>query len=222
MNLSTFDGAHAFLFKADVREDGDLVGTFWSGNHYVADMHFSRGNTMPLIDPHEMTKLKEGYDNLEFSFPNLKGKQVSLDDAKYKGKVTIVQIMGSWCPNCMDETIFYSDIYKQYRDQGLEVVALAYEKADNLQDAKPQLERYQERFDVQYDMLYAGKATKAAASESLPMLDGVKSFPTTVFIDRNGKVRRIHTGFSGPATSEYENFVKEFKSFVESLLKEAV
>ncbi|MFK7904636.1 MAG: TlpA disulfide reductase family protein [Chitinophagales bacterium] len=222
MNLSVFDGAHAFLFKADLREDGDLVGTFWSGNHYVADMHFSRGDTATLIDPNKMTKLKAGYDKFASSFTNLDGKQVTLEEEKFKGKVTILQIMGTWCPNCMDETVFYSDIYKTYKDQGLEVVALAYEKADKLKDAKPQLERYKKRFDVQYDMLYAGKATKAAASESLPMLDEVKSFPTTVFIDRNGQVRRIHTGFSGPATIEYENFVKEFKSFVEELLKEAV
>lgn len=221
MNLSTFDGAHAFLFKAEVREGGDLVGTFWSGNHYVADMYFSRNDTAMLIDPNEMTLLKKGYDKLDFSFPNLQGKNVSLDDPKYTDKVVLIQIMGTWCPNCMDETVFYSDMYKQYKDQGLEVIALAYEKASNLKDAKPQLEAYRKRFDVQYDMLYAGKATKEAASESLPMLDEVKSFPTTIFIDRNGEVRRIHTGFMGPATSQYESFTKEFKGFLEGLLQEA-
>lgn len=222
LNLSTFDGAHAFLFKAEVKESGDLVGTFWSGNHYVADMYFSRSDTATLIDPNKMTYLKEGYDKLAFSFPNLKGKQVSLEDEKYKDKVVMVQILGTWCPNCMDETIFYSDIYKEYKDQGLEVVALAYEKAADLLSAKPQLERYKERFDIQYDMLYGGKASKKFASESLPMLDEVKSFPTTIFIDRIGRVRRIHTGFAGPATSEYDSYVKEFKGFLEGLLKEAV
>ncbi len=222
MNLSTFDGAHAFLFKAEVQEGGDLVGTFWSGNHYVADMHFSRNDTASLIDPHKMTLLKKGHDKFNFRFPNLQGKQVSLDDPKYKDKVVMVQIMGTWCPNCMDESVFYSDIYKQYKDQGLEMIALAYEKADKLQAAKPLLEAYKKRFDIQYDMLYAGKATKDAASESLPMLDEVKSFPTTIFIDRNGDVRRIHTGFTGPATSEYDNFKKDFTAFLEELLKEAV
>ncbi|MGB0931006.1 MAG: peroxiredoxin family protein [Chitinophagales bacterium] len=222
MNLSAFDGAHAFLFKAEVQESGDLVGTFWSGNHYVADMYFSRNDTATLIDPNKMTFLKKGYDKFDFSFPNLEGKQVSLDDAKYKGKVVLIQVMGTWCPNCMDESVFYSDMYKKYKDQGLEVVALSYEKAENLKDAKPLLESYKERFDIQYDMLYAGKATKDAASKSLPMLDEVKSFPTTIFIDRNGEVRRIHTGFTGPATSKYGDFVKDFKGFLEELLQEAV
>lgn len=222
MNLSVFDGAHAFLFKAEVQEGGDLVGTFWSGNHYVADMYFSRNDTATLVDPNKMTFLKKGYDKLDFSFPNLNGKKVSLDDAKYEGKVVLIQIMGTWCPNCMDESVFYSDIYKQYKDQGLEIIALAYEKAEKLDAAKPLLESYKKRFDIQYDMLYAGKATKDAASESLPMLDEVKSFPTTIFIDRNGEVRRIHTGFTGPATSKYDDFVKDFKGFLESLLQEAV
>ncbi|MEZ4885057.1 MAG: TlpA disulfide reductase family protein [Chitinophagales bacterium] len=221
ISLSAFDGAHAFLFKAEMGEGGDLVGTFWSGTHYEADMYFYRSDTATLADPNKMTLLKKGYDKLAFSFPNLKGKKVTLDDPKYKGKVVLVQIMGTWCPNCMDETVFYSDVYKTYKDQGLEVIALAYEKANNLQSAKPQLERYQERFDIQYDMLYAGKATKEGASESLPMLDEVKSFPTTIFIDRNGEVRRIHTGFTGPATSEYDNFVEDFKGFLEGLLQEA-
>lgn len=218
--LSCFDGAHAFLFEGSINPDGDITGDFWSGKHWHETWFAYKDDTVTLPNPEKLTFLKDGYDKFAFSFPNLEGEQVSLTDEKYKGKVVMAQIMGSWCPNCRDESALLTDIYKQYRGKGLEIIALAYENSDDMATAKPLLERYKQQIGIDYEMLLAGKASKTTAAESLPMLNDVQSFPTTIFIDRTGKVRKIHTGFSGPATSQYEDYVKELHSFLEQLLKE--
>lgn len=221
--LSCFDGAHAFLFKAYVNDDGDLQGDFWSGSHSHEIWVGYRDDTVSLPNPEKLTKLKRGSTDFTFSFPDLNGKQVSLSDETFKNKVVMVQAMGTWCPNCMDETALYTEIYKQYKDRGLEIVALAFEAADTLPKAKPALERYQKHFKLPYTLLYAGKAGKKDALQALPMLDSFTSFPTTIFIDRKGKVRKIHTGFLGPATGkDYQEFVTELNSFLNTLLSESI
>lgn len=134
----------------------------------------------------------------------------------------MVQAMGTWCPNCMDETTLYTQIYQQYKDKGLEMVALAFEAADSLPQAKPALQRYQKHFNLPYPILFAGKASKKNALQALPVLDSFTSFPTTIFIDRKGNIRKIHTGFSGPATGkDYEQFIANLKNFLDTLLSES-
>lgn len=223
LRLSCFDGAHAFLFKAHQQEKGDedgLIGEFWSGSHWNEQWFAFRSDTATLADPNKLTYLKEGYDKVEFSFPNLANQQVSLKDERYQDKVVMVQILGSWCPNCMDEARLYADLYQKYHKKGLEVIGLAFETSETLAAAKPTLERYKKQLGIDYELLFAGKASKKVASEALPMLNKVISFPTTIFIDKKGEVRKIHTGFSGPATSKYEPFVKELEQFLEQLLAE--
>ena len=158
---------------------------------------------------------------MSFTFPNAEGKNVSLSDERYKDKVVLLQLLGTWCPNCRDETAFYTEQYAKYKNDGLEIIGLAFENAPDLAGAKPALERYKKHFDMEYELLYAGTADKKAAAEVLPQLKEVKAFPTTLFIDRSGKVRRVHTGFNGPATGKvYEAYRKSFERFVEGLLEE--
>jgi len=220
--LSCFDGSHAFLFHGNLDEFGDLKGDFWSGSHWQEQWHAYRSDTVTLPNPEQLTLLKDGHDKLAFTFPDVTGKSVSLDDEKYKDKVVMVQILGTWCPNCMDETALYTDFYKKNKDKGLEIIGLAFENAEDLASAKPVLERYIQHFDIDYDVLFAGKASKKVASEALPMLTKILSFPTTIFIGRDGSVRKIHTGFSGPATSKYKAYVQELETFVDALLKEKI
>lgn len=218
--LSCFDGAHAFLFKAKV--DGDrMEGEFWNGIHHYEKWIAERNDNATLPDAEKLTSLKEGVEKITFSFPDLKGNTVSIDDEKYKNKVTIVQILGSWCPNCADETKFLSDIYKQYNSRGLEIIGLCFETTKEFEKASANVKRMAEGLNADYTFLIAGTSNKQEAAQALPFLNHVLSFPTTMFIDKKGNVRKIHTGFTGPATGmHYEKFVSETTAFIEKLLAE--
>ena len=220
--LSTFDGAHAFLFSGQVEGD-QLKGTFYSGNHFKEPFEAMRNDAYELPDANALTYIKDGYDGLEFTFPNLKGESISLNDDNLKGKVRIIQIMGTWCPNCLDETRYYVDYYNANKTDDLEFLALAFEYAPTKEKAFKSIERLKDNANVPYPILLAqyGSADKAKSQEKLPMLNQILSYPTTIFVDKKGVVRKIHTGFDGPATGEkYEVFKREFDAFVTELLAE--
>lgn len=222
LKLSTFDGAHAFLFTATVT-DSTIEGQFYSGNHWKEPFTAKRNDSYELPDANSLTYLKEGHDNVSFSFPDANGNMVSLNDERFKDKVVLVQIMGTWCPNCLDESKYFSEYYKTQKDADLEIIALAFEYVKTKEKAFKNINRLQERLDIEYPILLAqyGTSNKEKAQEKLPMLNQVLSYPTTIFIDKTGQVRKIHTGFNGPATGEkYTKFTTEFKAFVKQLLEE--
>lgn len=219
--LSSFDGAHAYLFMATIDEFGDLNGDFYSGESGHDIWLGFRNDTISLPNAETQTQLKDpSKRKINFTFSDLEGKNVSLSDPMFQNKVVIVQIMGTWCPNCMDETRFLTDLYKKYHSQGLEIVALAFETSNELATARPQLMHFKKSMGVEYPILLAGKNSKEEASKTLDMLKEVKAFPTMLVIDRQGFVRKTHTGFSGPATSEYKRFVMGFSGNIEGLLNE--
>jgi len=220
--LSAFDGAHAFLFKAKVT-DSTINGDFYSGNHWKEPFVSKRNETYELPAADSLTFLKEGYDTIAFTFPDAAGNQVSLKDDRFKDKVVIVQVMGTWCPNCMDETKYYVEYYKKNKEKDVEIIALAFEYAKTPEKAFKSIKRLKEKLTIEYPILLAqyGTKDKKKAQEKLPMLNHVLSYPTTIFIDKKGQVRKIHTGFNGPATGDkYIAFKKEFEDFVNQLLNE--
>lgn len=222
LKVSAFDGAHAFVFTAKVN-DSSMNGAFYSGNHSKELFVAKRNEVFELMNSDSLTFIKEGYDKFTFSFPNAAGDMISLEDDRFKNKVTLVQIMGSWCPNCLDETKYYVEYLKQNPDIDLEIVALAFEYAKTKEGAFKSVKRLTDRIGVEYPVLLAqfGSSDKALAQEKLPMLNHVLSYPTSIFIDRKGNVRKIHTGFNGPATGEkFVEFKKEFDGFVKQLLVE--
>ena len=222
MKLSTFDGAHAFLFTAQVT-DSTLEGTFYSGNHWKEPFVAKRNEAYELPSANELTFLKEGYDSSDFTFPNTSDELVSIKDDRFKDKVVVVQIMGTWCPNCLDESKYYADFYNNNKDSDIEFVALAFEYAKTKEEAFSRIDRLQSKVGINYPVLLAqyGTSDKAKAQEKLPMLNHVLSYPTSIFIDRKGKVRKVHTGFNGPATGDkYTEFKEEFEGFVDLLLNE--
>jgi len=220
--LSCFDGSHAFLYEAKILEDNSMIGAFWSGSHYKTTWKAKKNNTFTLADPDTMTYLNPGYNSFDFSFPNKEGIQVTLKDDRFKDKVKLVQILGTWCPNCADETQFLSDFYNKNNSQNkVEIIGLAFERYKNKEKAFGAIDNFKKRFDVNYEVLLAnGSSSKKEAGEVLPMLNKVISYPTLIFIDKKNKVRRIHTGFSGPATSKYEGFKEEFSTFINQLINE--
>jgi peroxiredoxin len=168
-----------------------------------------------------VTQLRQDAEGLEFSFPDVDGKRVSSRDPRFAGKVVIVTLGGSWCPNCHDEAAFLGPYYVQNRERGLEVVELMFEHFGDFPQAAAATKRFRDAFNLQYTMLIAGTSDKDQASTQLPQLNHVFAFPTTVFLDRKGRVRRIYTGFSGPGTGEhYQKLIEDFDATVEQLLAE--
>ena len=219
--VSCFDGAHAFLFVAKRSNDSLINGVFYSGIHGHETFIGVPDENFQLRNPDSLTFLKTGFTKLDFNFKNLEGKNVSLSDEKFKNKVVIIQIMGSWCPNCMDETKYLATFYDAYKKQGVEVVALAFERTDNFAKAVSNVSRMKTKFDAKYEFLITMKTGSSQASEALPMLNKVMAFPTTIYIDKKGNVRKVYTGFYGPATGDnYTKYSEENVKFVEKLLSE--
>lgn len=221
--MSTFDGSHAFLFTAKITGDSVMTdGKFYSGFSSIDNWTAVKNDQAKLPDAYGFTYLKDGAKKVSFSFPNLDHKKVSLDDAKFKNKVVILQMFGSWCPNCMDETAYLTKFYNNYKDKGVEVLGLAYERTKDFDKSKKNIERLKSRFDIKYDLLITGYTKdKDDAAKSLPMLNQVFAFPTMIIIDKKGEVRKIHTGFSGPGTgNHYLEFTAEFERLINALIAE--
>jgi len=219
-SLSTFGGSSPYLVKGEFINDSTFTGEFITIRQ-TSKLEGKRNSKAALPDPYSATHLKEGFSSIEFSFPNLEGKLISLSDARYAGKVVIVTILGSWCPNCLDENAFLSSWYKDNHQRGVEIIGLGFERKDDFESAKKSLSSLKNRLGIDYEILFAGKSGTDNASKALPALNGISAFPTTIFIDKKGKVRKVHTGFNGPATGKfYEDFKVEFNGLVDNLVKE--
>ncbi len=217
--LSTFDGSHAFLFIAAV-EDSLIDGTFYSGSHYKESFSGMINESASLKDPDSLTYLNEGYSRMYFEFENLNGDTVKLTDEQFEDKVVLLQIMGSWCPNCMDESIFFKQLHEQYSQKGLKVVALAFERAKTKEKSLENLNRMQERLQLPYSILLAGATRDDKAAEKLPMLNHIMSYPTSIIIGKNGDILSIHTGFYGPSTgSYYDRYVEKMNKKIQDALE---
>ncbi|UOQ74782.1 TlpA disulfide reductase family protein [Hymenobacter cellulosilyticus] len=133
----------------------------------------------------------------------------------------VLQVLGSWCPNCMDETNFLAPWYEKNKGRGVEIIGLGYERTPDQTLASQKLLKMKQRMNVGYDLAVAGVASKDSASKSLPQLAGVLAFPTTIFLDKKGEVRKVHTGFSGPGTGKYyQQEIADFNKTIDMLLKE--
>lgn len=222
LRMSAFDGSHAFLFVATVK-DSTLKGVFYSGNHWSTTFEAKRNEHFELPDADGLTSLHKDYERFEFNFPDENGKMLSLADKQFENKVVVVQLMGSWCPNCLDESVFFSEYYKINSEKNIAFVALAFENAKSDALAFENIKRLKDRLGIEYPILLAqsGSSDKVEAQKKLPMLQQVVSYPTTIFIDKKGEVRKIHTGFNGPATGDkYIAFKKDFSTFLDTLMEE--
>jgi len=215
--LSCFDGSHAFLFKAALLSD-TLFGTFNSGNHWKSEWRGVRDEAFELKSPEELTYLKEGQE-IAFSFNDLEGNTYSYPNEASKNKVTIIQIMGTWCPNCLDETMYYKSLYEKYHDRGLEIISICYEAGKTEEEQLQSIKNYKEQLGVDFRFLLGGTASKNKAANDFNMLNDIISFPTSIFIGRDGEVKRVHTGFNGPGTGVYyDEYVKKTNALIEFLM----
>ena len=216
--LSYFDGAFAYLFKASVKNN-TMNGVFYSGHHWQQPWQAVVNENAELPDPFKLTFLKSDTTPFSFSALRLDSTVFSFPNKELKGRVVIVEMMGTWCPNCMDETAFLSDYYAKITNQDLTIIGLAFEKTSDFRKSVSNVKRVKDRYHVQYETLIAGNREGAASKMS--MLSKINGYPTTIFIDRKGKVRKIYTGFNGPATGAFHERTKDdFIRIINTLLSE--
>jgi len=216
--LSTFDGNHAYVFIATKSGDS-LKGDYYAGKLSYESFKGVKNENAKMPDAESLTYLKEGYDKIDFKFPDLNKNLVSPSDEKFKGKVLILQIFGTWCPNCMDETKFLVPWYRENHERGVEILGLAYERKDDFAYASERVKKTVQKMKIPYEFVIAGVNDTEKVSKTLPMLNKVLGFPTTIIIGRDGKVKYIHTGFEGPGTGiYYEQFKERFNQIVNELL----
>lgn len=217
--LGCFDGSHAFLFTATLI-NSNLSGTFYSGSHWQTNWIAQRDSNFTLANPKEITYLKDGAE-IKFTKPDTTGQPVHFPNPEYKGKVVIIQLIGTWCPNCLDETNYFKELHEKYNEAGLEILAIGYEAPENFNEQAERIKKYTDKKGVPYPILVGGIASKGLASQDFHMLNSISSFPTSIFINRKGEVVQIHTGFNGPGTGEiYTQFVEDTNRLVERLLNE--
>jgi len=219
LRLSAFDGAHAFLLTATTTESATLSGDFWSGETFHDAWSAKRDENATMPDGFTLTLGVEGAKLSEVVFPDLDGKPRSLADPSFAGKARIIEVFGSWCPNCHDASAYLVDLDRRYRDRGLSIVGVAFELTGDFTRDAGQVRTFAAHHGIKYPLLLAGIADKEKVSAALPILDKLRAYPTTIILDGEGRIRAVHTGFSGPATGdEYTKFRAKFESLIEELL----
>ncbi len=220
MRLSTFDGAHAFLFHARLQPDGTIAGDFWSGDWWHETWTATRDDDAQLPDMFAQTSAPNEDALDELVFTNLEGEPTRVVDAlnATNAPVRIIEVFGSWCPNCADAGRELAELKKTYGDK-LGILGLAFELTDDHERSSTQVKRYLERFGADWDVLIAGLNNKDAATEELAILDQVRAYPTTIFLNSDNEIVEIHTGFTGPATGDaYTEQHERYVSIIESLI----
>jgi len=220
MTLSTFDGTHAFLFKARLQSNGEISGDFWSRDTYHATFTAQKGPNR-LQNPMEIAAASVIGNNMSFSFPDINGNVVSTGDESFINKPMLVYLFGSWCPNCADEAEMMKEFYHdRYKDTKLKIVGLAFEYTGNYESDVEMVHKYKERFDIPWPLLVAGSSDKENAADVLPFIDDVTSFPTSFFVDDDHVIQAVHVGFNGPATgARYYRERQRFRENIEAVLE---
>ncbi|MDD2982070.1 MAG: TlpA disulfide reductase family protein [Crocinitomicaceae bacterium] len=219
MYLSCLDGSHAFLFTGELN-NGKITGKFHSGTHYSGNYQAIKDEKFELKNPEKITYLTSD-EPLKFEMKDLNGDVYTYPNQELKNKVVIIQIMGTWCPNCLDETNFLKQMHEKYSDKGLEIIAIGYETPNTFEEQAKKIQLLKDRHQLDFQFLVGGKADKQLVSKQFSMLNSISSFPTSIFIDREGNITKIHTGFNGPGTGDiYKTFVKETEELINKLLNQ--
>jgi len=219
--LSRFDGGTAYLYLARLGSDGVLAGEQFTGGGSQESFSGRRDPAAKLDNPAERTALKPGVDRLEFSFPDVDGNLQRYPDDRHTGKVVLVTVGGSWCPNCHDEAQFLKELLASREGRGLEIIQLMFERTTDFAGSAKAARDFAEKFGIDYPVLVAGTVTDDDVLKKLPQVAAFKAYPTLFIIDRKGIVRTIHTGFAGPVTgSHHEEQNREITALVDSLLAE--
>ncbi len=203
LQLSCFDGSHLFHFEAEMQEDSLVNGLFYSGKHWEEPWIGIKNEQFELAHPDSLTRALQPKAPFELNLMSTDGDFIHMDSTSFQGKVSIVQVLGTWCPNCLDESKYYKELYSKYADQGLQIIPVAFERSDNFETSSITVQRYFKDLGIDYPAYIGGQANKQNASNAFPMLSPIISYPTSIYIDKTGRVCKVHTGFYGPSTGAY-------------------
>lgn len=218
--MAHFDGS--FVYMLTGRMDGDtLRGLFHAGATTQTPFTAVRSSGAPhLREPTAMTRADTSRP-FEFDFPAVTGGRLTNRDPRFRNKVVLIDIFGTWCPTCHDAAPLLVDLWNTYHSRGLEIVGVAYEVSGDSATDNALVRRYRQKFHIPFPLLLGGINVVEATAATLPMLDGFTSYPTTIFLGRDGRVRRVHAGFYGAVTGRrHEAQVAAFHAYIERLLEE--
>ncbi len=221
-HLSHFAGERAARLDIARQPDGSLALSLADsgGTRPLTALRPAAATALGAIpsDPTGHTSVRNPDEPLRFAFPDLGGKLVTEADPRFRGKVVLVNLMGSWCPNCHDEAPFLQALYSKHAGQGLEIVALDFEKKDQLPDLR-RLKAFLARYGIGYTVLLAGEPAEVNAK--VPQAVNLNAWPTTFFLGRDGKVRSVHVGFTSPGSGARDTETRaEIEAEVSRLLAE--
>ena len=219
--VSHFSGARPLVLELTPTKDGGLEILRNRTEKLVAvrETDAKLRDVPEPTDPSRHSSVKNPTEPFQFSFPDVNGKVLSNTDERFRGKVVIVSISGSWCPNCHDEAPFLAELYKKYQSKGLEIVALSFEEEAQKAKGYARLAAFNKRYGVTYPVVLAGE--QADLAEKVPQIHNLNSFPTTIFLGKDGLVRGVHAGFAGAASGAFHDSAKEeITATVERLLAE--
>lgn len=217
LTLFGFDGVFAFLFKGKLKSNIEFSGIMYAGKSWTETFNATPDKDFELKDPEGITSYKGDFSKLFLK--DLDGKLYN--PGKKSNKVKVLQIFGSWCPNCIDETKFITKWRKDNPNKNVEFYMVAFERSPNKAHAIKQIKKAKKLYNIDYPILIGGYTKEDKLSLVLPGLENFISFPTTIYIDKKGTIRKIHAGFNGPATGKYfDKFTQDFNGFLDKLLKE--
>jgi thiol-disulfide isomerase/thioredoxin len=217
--LTGFDGVFSFVVEAIVSND-KFMATMYSGKSSLNKVTGVRDANFTLEDPNLMTKATS-LKPVSMKLKTISGSVVDINAGEFKNKVKIIQLFGSWCPNCIDETNFFVKWRKenQAKLNDVKFIALSFEKTKTQKEAIKNLRKARVKLGMSYPIILADFNKTKEITEFLP-LDKVRAFPTTIFLGRDNKIYKIHTGFAGQATGEFfSKFTKDFDKTINELMK---
>lgn len=219
--FSKCDGAQSIIVRGEITDSTTMENGLISGSpRWVSAWRAMRDDKAQLPEAESLVWVRKGYSTFEFAGTDLNGNRVTSNDEYFKGKVLAVLAGGSWCPNCLDEGRFYKTMYEKYRNKGFEVVSLCFEDK-TFEAAQPKIKRFAQSIGADYTFLYVAPRGREQRDSVLYALEGQMAYPTSMILDRNGKIRRVETGFSGPGTGEhYQKFARETEELIVKLLNE--
>lgn len=211
--LGTFDGAHLYQLVGQ-KIGSQWMGVFYSGNHYSGEFRAEPFTDEAVLLPNSASLLKGVPFSMKYLSPEGDSLVLTLD--QLPAEVTVIDLIGTWCPNCLDEIQLLKQLQEDYPSVGF--LSAAFERQTEPSRAYQRIEQYRQALSIPWEVVLCGPANKSEAQSCFPMLSQVKSFPTTLFIHRDGRMI-AHSGFNGPATgSAYEAEVAVFKKHIDSLL----
>lgn len=214
--LSSFDGSQAYLYEGKIINQDSILGAMYSGTHFRTTWDGHRDTEAALRSPESLTKAVTDKP-VPWKAKSITGEVIDFDRPPYSGKIKILEVMGSWCPNCHDETRFLQEWKKNHPNLPVEIVSLAFERYEDRSKSLEVINKFSNKMNVNWPVVYGGAIQSVGESELIQFIDAIRAYPTMIIFDQFNKIRYVHTGFYGPATSEYEDFKKDFDGLMKEL-----